>query len=69
MFLIPYGRDEVDTRTDSDWYCHLLNIKSQGQHKAALSCYSGSIVEGTFNIMDDVLKKDKTSMTQQNLKA
>ncbi|KAK3795246.1 hypothetical protein RRG08_056305 [Elysia crispata] len=78
MSLILYDPEEVDTRMDSDWYCHLFNIKSQGQHKyrklsklvkAALHCFSGPIVEGMINIMDNILEKDRTRMTQQNFGA
>ena len=78
MSLMPYDSDAYDTRIDVDWYCHLFSSKIQGQYKypklsklvkAALSCFSGPIVEGTFNIMDDILEKDRTRMTAENFEA
>lgn len=62
----------TDARIDVDWWRKVFLLKTQtGERrypvmqklvKALLSIFTGPLVEGSFNLMDDILEADRTSM-------
>lgn len=63
---------EEDCRVDIDWWSHVASLKNSERGvryptlcklvKALLSIFTGPLVEGSFNLMDDILESDRCSM-------
>ncbi|KAM8735510.1 uncharacterized protein AB9X84_023938 isoform 2-T2 [Acanthopagrus schlegelii] len=63
---------EGDCRVDVDWWSHVVSLKNADRDvryptlgklvKAVLSIFTGPLVEGSFNLMDDILESDRCSM-------
>ena len=58
-----------------DWWAKVFALKDDNTLrypvfgklvKALLSIFSGPLIEGTFNIMDDIVEKDRATMTIAN---
>ncbi|GBM89204.1 hypothetical protein AVEN_158759-1 [Araneus ventricosus] len=65
-------------RIDVDWWSQIFKIEENSCQKykilsrcikAVMSFFSGPLVEGTFNIMDDIITDDRSSLTIQNYEA
>jgi hypothetical protein len=65
-------------RIDLDWWAHVFNIQHEGSSKyqllsvfvkALLTPFSGPLVEGSFNIMDDIVTEDRSVLTVENYEA
>ena len=63
---------EGDCRVDVDWWSHVVSLKNADRDvryptlgklvTAVLSIFTGPLVEGSFNLMDDILESDRCSM-------
>ncbi|XP_026101701.1 uncharacterized protein LOC113073044 [Carassius auratus] len=63
---------EGDCLVDVDWWSHVASLKNAERGvkyptlcklvKAILSIFTGPLVEGSFNLMDDILESDRCSM-------
>ncbi|KAK9972429.1 hypothetical protein ABG768_025736 [Culter alburnus] len=63
---------EGDCRVDVDWWSHVASLKNAERGvkyptlcklvKVLLSIFTGPLVEGSFNLMDDILESDRCSM-------
>ncbi|XP_060786772.1 uncharacterized protein LOC132892503 [Neoarius graeffei] len=63
---------EGDCRVDVDWWSHVVSLRNAERDvryptlgklvKAVLSIFTGPLVEGSFNLMDDLLESDRCSM-------
>ncbi|GBM63510.1 hypothetical protein AVEN_73790-1 [Araneus ventricosus] len=72
------GWEKEGGRIDVDWWSQIFKMEENGCQKykilslfikAVMSVFSGPLVEGTFNIMDDIITDDRTSLTIQNYEA
>lgn len=64
--------DENSARIDVDWWSRILAMKmpaggmrftiSAKLVKALLSLFTGPLVEGSFNIMDDIIQNDRARL-------
>ncbi|GBN85449.1 hypothetical protein AVEN_67195-1 [Araneus ventricosus] len=72
------GWEKEGGRIDVNWWSQIFKTEENGCQKykilslfikAVMSVFSGSLVEGTFNIMDDIVTDDRTSLTIQNYEA
>jgi len=68
-------KPEKEARIDSDFWSKVLNLKVKDNFRypvlgklvsALLSIFCGPLIEATFNIMDDIIEKDRTKMTVKN---
>lgn len=74
--LIDADSTDEDFRLDTTWWTPIFQLKSQNGSpryqllsrlvKALLSIFCGPIIEGTFNIMGDIIEEDRTRLTQFN---
>lgn len=73
-----FSESKKNSRIDLDWWCHIFNIKKQGSFKykllpilvkALMTPFSGPLVEGSFNIMDDIVTEDRSVLTVENYEA
>jgi hypothetical protein len=66
-----------EERIDTDWWTKVFQIMGPGTKKekypilsklvkALLSIFCGPVVESSFNIMDDILESDRSSMSVEN---
>ncbi|KAL7850047.1 hypothetical protein SRHO_G00193960 [Serrasalmus rhombeus] len=72
MLLRVQSYIEEDCRVDVDWWSHVASLKNAERDvrypilcklvKALLSIFTGPLVEGSFNLMDDILEDDRCSM-------
>ncbi|XP_055062812.2 uncharacterized protein [Misgurnus anguillicaudatus] len=72
MLLHLQSYTEGDCRVDVDWWTHVASLKKAERDvryptlcklvKALLSIFTGPLVEGSFNLMDDILEDDRCSM-------
>lgn len=72
MLLRLQSYTEGNCRVDVDWWSHVAFLKKAERDvryptmcklvKALLSIFTGPLVEGSFNLMDDILKDDRCSM-------
>lgn len=62
---------DPDFRLDSSWWSRIFQMQSSGRQKyplltklvkALLSIFSGPLIESTFNIMDDIITDNRTSL-------
>lgn len=76
--LIEADEEDDNFRLDMSWWSKIFGMKSKGQVKynilsrlvkALLSIFCGPLVEASFNIMDDILRSDRSRMTTQNYEA
>lgn len=61
------------------WWSHIFKMKNNDGElkfkylthlvKAILTIFSGPFIEGTFNIMDDIITNDKSALTVKNYEA
>lgn len=70
--------DKEGFRIDVDWWSKIFKITENGCKKykllsclvkAVMTVFSGPLVEGIFNIMDDIISDDRTSLTVENYEA
>jgi hypothetical protein len=65
---------------DKSWWNPISQLRATGSSelrypilsrlaKAVLSVFAGPIIEGTFNIMDDIVESDRTSLTAESYEA
>jgi len=72
MLLRLQSYTEGNCRVDVDWWSHVVSLKKAERDlryptlcklvKALLSIFTGPLVEGSFNLMDDILEADRCSM-------
>lgn len=76
--LCVFSESQKDSRIDLHWWSHVFNIQDQGTLKypllsqfvkAILTPFSGPLVEGSFNIMGDIITQDRTVLTVENYEA
>ncbi|KAK7093163.1 hypothetical protein V1264_008806 [Littorina saxatilis] len=79
--LLGYLPDYLASgRVDLDWWHKVSLLKKDYTVKrmypllsrlvfACLSVFTGPFVEGTFNIMDDIIEKDRSALTSENYEA
>ncbi len=72
--LVPHAQVyvEEDSRVDVDWWSRVASLKNPERGvryptliklvKALLSIFTGPLVEGSFNLMDDILEADRSSL-------
>lgn len=69
---------QEDMSIDSSWWAKVFNLKKNGAVKypvlgklvkALLSIFTGPLIEGTFNIMDDIVESDRAALTVENYEA
>lgn len=75
--LVPHAQtyDDEDGRVDVNWCSHVASLKNSERGvrypnlcklvKALLSIFTGPLVEGSFNLMDDILEADRCSMNME----
>ena len=72
-YVIKLQSTSSGSRIDTDFWNKIFQCASypclSKLVKALLSIFSGPIVEGTFNIMDDIMRKDRTSMDPHTYEA
>lgn len=70
--------DDTKMRIDSDYWTKVFQLKVHEAPRfavlkklicALLSVFTGPLIEATFNIMDDIVEKDRASMTVENYEA
>lgn len=71
VLLIAEAYKEETMRIDRDYWKKVFDLREQGEVRyktlktlvsALLSIFVGPLVESTFNIMDDIIEKDRASM-------
>ena len=76
--MIDCDSDDSDFRLDRDYWSKVFNMKSSTGFrypilsklvKALLSIFSGPLIEGTFNILNDIIEEDRTKLTNHNYEA
>lgn len=76
--LIDSDSDDKDFRIDVNWWSPVFALRSKGEPvfplltrlvKALLSIFTGPLVEGSFNIMGDIIEEDRTRLTIHNYEA
>ena len=69
---------ENEMRINVDFWSKVFNLKTFNEPRypqlkklisALLSIFSGPLVESTFNIMDDIVEKDRSKLTIENYEA
>ena len=70
--------DENKMRTDVHYWAKVFCLKTINEPRysmlqkfisAMLSIFSGPLIEGTFNVMDDIVEKDRSKLTVENYEA
>ena len=70
--------DENQMRIDVHYWAKVFNLKTFNEPRypmlqkfisAMLSIFSGPLIESTFNIMDDIVEKDRSKLTVENYEA
>ena len=46
-----------------------IKLKKYALISALMSIFSGPLIESTFNIMDDIVEKDRSKLTVENYEA
>ncbi|KAG8175384.1 hypothetical protein JTE90_007395 [Oedothorax gibbosus] len=63
---------------DLNWWSHIFRLEQDGELKykvlpklvkAVITPFSGPLVEGSFNIMDDIITADRSTLTVENYEA
>ncbi|XP_060779528.1 uncharacterized protein LOC132887834 [Neoarius graeffei] len=67
------GFDDNESRIDVDWWREVFSMKmAEGEIRfpllgklvrALLSVFTGPLIEGSFNIMDDIIEKDRVKLS------
>ncbi|GBL84953.1 hypothetical protein AVEN_42213-1 [Araneus ventricosus] len=77
-FIDMDGWEKEGGKIDVDWWSQIFKMEENGCQKykilscfikAVMSVFSDPLVEGTCNIMDDIIADDRTSLTIQNYEA
>lgn len=72
------GFDGNTERIDADWWSKVFDMKTSAGEifpiltklvKAVLSIFSGPVVEGSFNVMDGIVKMTEHAETLKHTKA
>lgn len=72
VFALSEAFDEDKMRIDSDFWKKVFELKRHDELRygalkklivALLSIFAGPLIEATFNIMDDIVEKDRASMS------
>ncbi|XP_076446314.1 uncharacterized protein LOC143283825 [Babylonia areolata] len=75
---LPSYRD--NERIDTDWWGKISELKKEDSNEplypylsklasACLSVFTGPLIEGTFNIMDDIIERDRAKIEPENYEA
>ena len=78
MLELATSHDENQMRVDVDYWAKVFSLKTSNEPRypmlqklisATLSIFSGPLIESTFNIMDDIVEKDRSKLTVENYEA
>lgn len=76
--MMDVDETSPDFRLDKDWWSAIFALEVDGNKKypllgqlikALLSIFSGPAVEGSFNIMDDIIENDRCALSGVNYEA